>query len=162
MSIEVPDGFVQMPTKSPFNLSVGPYFYKLVSGQAVFGLRVEERHCNTAGNLHGGMVNAIADIALGNNIGLQLAAKDSLDGTDLMTKRRGGPIATVSMSTDFFGTAQNGDWVEIDVDVQRTGRNLAFANAFLSVVKASGIDASDKESTHQQIARVSAVFKVMR
>ena len=143
------DGFELMQTASPFNLLVGPYYYKLVDAGIVFGLRVEEKHCNSAGNLHGGLINAMADIALGNNIGMQLAADPSPDTEELMIKRKGGPIATVSMSTDFVGSASKDDWVEIEVDIQRIGQSLAFANAYLT-------------SHDERIARISAIYKIMR
>ena len=62
---------------------------------------------------------------------------------------RGAPIATLNLTTDFVGTAQQGAWVEVHVDVQKAGRSVGFANAYLVC-------------GGERIARASAVFKVLR
>ena len=145
---DVPSGFEALATASPFNKNVGPYYCKPREGQLVIGLRVEEKHCNSVGKLHGAMFAAIADIALGHNIALALTQGA---GDRVAPKSAGiprAPIATVSLSTDFVGSAEQGDWVEVAVDVQRAGRTLAFANAYLMVGKA-------------RIGRASGVFRVL-
>ncbi len=150
---EIPGDFVPLDTASPFNRHVGPYHCCMVDKRFVLGLLIEEKHCNSAGRLHGGMMSAIADIAIGHNVGLTLAANAAADqgGGDFeISDLRGAPkapIATVSMSSDFVGTAGIGDWVEVHVDVQKAGQSLAFANAY--IIKDT-----------QRIARISAVFKV--
>ena len=40
-------------------------------------------------------------------------------------------LTTASVTTDFAGSAQIGDWVEAHVDVQKVGGRLAFANCYL-------------------------------
>ena len=52
------------------------------------------------------------------------------------------------MSTDFAGTARIGDWIEAHVDVQRVGKQMAFANAYLVC-------------DGQRIARISGVYKII-
>ena len=149
---DIPPGFTALNTNSPFNNLLGPYYCQLRDGGLVIGLRVEERHCNTGGKLHGGMVPALADIALGHNIGLALAAgrePGAETPQELARGVPGAPIATVSMSTDYAGTATRGDWIEAHADVQKAGRSLAFANAYLMC-------------GDERIARVSAVFRVFR
>ena len=94
------------------------------------------------------MISAVSDIALGNNIGLALANDGHFDGIKAR-EAPGAPIATVSMTTDFVGTASVGDWVEVHVDVQRTGKSLAFANAY-------------HICNGERIARSSGIFKVLR
>ena len=92
------------------------------------------------------MICAIADIALGQNVGLALAKQGAFD--NIQDNGPGAPIATVSMTTDFAGTAKVGEWVETYVEVQRTGRSLAFANAYLVC-------------GNERIARTSGVYKVL-
>ena len=54
-------------------------------------------------------------------------------------------LTTVNISADFVGEARIGDWVEAQVDIQRIGRQLVFANAFLV-------------TRGKRITRASAVF----
>jgi len=57
-------------------------------------------------------------------------------------------MVTVNMSIDFAGTAAAGDWIEVSVDIQRAGKRMAFANAYL-------------ERRGERIARVSGVYQVI-
>jgi len=141
----VPDGFEPLNTVSPYNTLVGPFYQRVDGDKFVGGLLIEPKHCNTAGRLHGGMVGSIADVTIGHNIGLALVAQA---GGNLATDAPGARMATVSLSTDFSGSAREGDWLEVHVDVQKVGGSLAFANAYLSVGE-------------ERIARVSAVFKLL-
>ncbi len=129
----IPSGFEPLPTSSPFNNSVGPIYCRAEQNSLVVGLAVETRHCNTAGLLHGAMCSALFDVALGNNIALAMSA--GLAAEDALEKRRQGaarvPIATVSLSIDFAGTAREGDWVEVHAQVQKVGGTLAYANGLL-------------------------------
>ena len=86
----------------------------------------------------------MADIAIGHNIGLALAGADP----DAVKGAPKAPITTVSLNTDFVGTARFGEWVETRVDVQKTGRTLGFANAYVF-------------RGEERIARVSAVFRIL-
>ena len=36
----------------------------------ILGLRVADKHCNSGGRLHGSMICAMADLAIGHNVGL--------------------------------------------------------------------------------------------
>ncbi len=144
----VPPDFQPLATGSPFNQAVGPFHCALRGDHLIIGLLIEQKHCNSAGNLHGGMVSSIADVALGHNIGLAMGRQAGAEIRSLSSGTPRAPIATVSMSTDFAGTARLGDWVEAHVDVQRTGRSLAFANAYLV-------------RGEQRIARISAVFRIL-
>ncbi|NKB96915.1 MAG: hypothetical protein GKR90_00225 [Pseudomonadales bacterium] len=143
----IPDGFDEMKTGSPFNTWAGPFYAKEVDANVIIGFIVAEHHCNSAGRVHGAMICAAADIALGRNIGIATHAKGYFDEGSLQN-RSGAPIATMNLTTDFVGTARQGAWVEVHVDVQKAGRSVGFANAYL---------VSDGE----RIARASAVFKVL-
>lgn len=149
----VPADFQKLEVVSPFVETNGPLYGKLIDGGAVFGMRVEKQHCNRGNKLHGGMVCTIADIAIGHNIaaalGNDLEAQPTSSNDEAASGPPAVPMTTVSMSTDFTGSAQLGDWVEVHVDVHRVGGSLAFANAYLSC-------------NEQRIARVSAIFKLLR
>ena len=51
------------------------------------------------------------------------------------------------LTLDFAGSVKVGDWVETRVDIQKLGRRMAFANAYLSVYG-------------ERVVRASAVFLV--
>lgn len=143
----IPTDFDPLDTSSPFINQVGPLYSRVKKDRIDLGLLVEEIHCNRSGNLHGAMVCAIADIALGQNVGLALATNGAFENVK-DNGSPGAPIATVSMSTDFAGSAKVGDWVETHVEVQRAGRSMAFANAYLVC-------------NGERIARTSGVYKVI-
>lgn len=157
----IPQGFKPLETVSPFIQINGPFYRKAEQQREIFGLLIAQQHCNRGNKLHGGMVCTIADIAIGHNIALSIWSERLLTKENEQEQQEqkteappasgppGSPMATVSMSTDFSGSANLGEWVEVHVDVHRVGGSLAFANAYLIC----------KE---QRIARVSAVFKLLR
>lgn len=136
--------FLPLNSSSPFNNLVGPYFVRFHHDSLIIGLRLEDKHCNNSGRLHGAMIAAIFDTALGHNLGLAIAKDNGEDLTQYSAGVPGAPILTTSLTTDYLGTAFSGDWVEVSVDIQRAGKSMAFANAELfhdgqRIAKASGI-----------------------
>lgn len=133
---DIPAGFqrVQRPRHNPFNEMVGPFYERHHGAEVSLGLRIEERHTNSRGICHGGLLATMADLALGYAC---LAAG----------KGAGGPssFVTVHLSLDFAGGAKTGDWVHSEVEVQKIGSRIAFANCFLV---ANGV----------RIVRASAIF----
>ena len=132
----IPEGFspLQRPRPNPFNDMVGPFYERRRGDQVSLGLRIEERHCNSRGLAHGGLLAALADVALG-YAALAVAGQSS--------------FVTVQLSMDYSGSARAGDWVESEVEVQHAGSRLAFANGYLL---AGG----------RRIVRASAIFALSR
>ena len=128
-----PAGFGALFRSSPVIDLIGPVYSKGEGADLVLGLRVEQKHCNMRGSVHGGILATLADIALGYTIAFS-------------TKPPTGLI-TANLSLDFAGTAKIGDWLEAKVDVQKKGGRLAFANCYIS-------------AGEQRIVRASAVFVV--
>ena len=128
-----PAGFGPLARSSPAIDLIGPVYAKGEGADLVLGLRVEKKHCNMRGTLHGGIVATLADIALGYTIAFSTTPPTGL--------------ITANLTLDFAGTAKIGDWLEARVDVQKKGGRLAFANCYLSVGE-------------QRIVRASAVFVV--
>jgi uncharacterized protein (TIGR00369 family) len=125
-----PAGFKPLPAASPFNDLVGPLHEKRGEGAIALGLRVENKHCNSRGICHGGVLATLADLALGYG----LMAK---------TGSRSG-FVTAHLDIDYAGAAELGDWIHSAVEVQRVGSRLAFATGYLCVdearvVRMSGI-----------------------
>lgn len=134
MTKAIPEGFrlVQRSRPNPFNEMVGPFYEKREGSDVSLGLRIQERHTNSRGICHGGMLATLADLALGYAC--------------VAAGKPGGPTSfvTVNLSLDFSGSAKPGDWVQSEVEVQKTGARLAFANCYLvandvRIVRASAI-----------------------
>jgi uncharacterized protein (TIGR00369 family) len=118
-SADLPEGFrrVERPRRNPFNELVGP-FYERRDGDAVtLGLRIEERHLNSRGLCHGGLLATLSDLALGYAM---LAETKGLTN-----------FVTVHLSIDYADAAKEGDWIESRVEIQRIASKLAFANCYL-------------------------------
>lgn len=133
MSI-IPAGFIPLFRSSPFLDLLGPIYNQRTDRGLVIGLRVEDKHCNARGLVHGGLLSSLADVALGYN--------------SAFAQEPPTPIVTSSLTIDYAGTAKLGDWITIESDVQKVGKSLAFANCYFIV-----------ESV--RIARASAVFSVI-
>ncbi|MGQ0651046.1 MAG: PaaI family thioesterase, partial [Betaproteobacteria bacterium] len=101
------------------------------------GVKLEEKHANSRGICHGGMLATLADLSLGY----------------AMLAHAGGKaeFVTAHLSLDYAGAARAGDWVESQVEIQRMGSRLAFANCYLvaggkRIVRASAIFARAEKS----------------
>jgi acyl-coenzyme A thioesterase PaaI-like protein len=143
----IPAGFRRLAGESPFSKWAGPFYVRSDDSNIVLGFEVAAHHCNRAGRLHGSMICAAADLAIGQNVGAAVAEL-GYASTD-PSRRVGAGIATISLNTDFVGYAPEGAWIEVHVDVQKAGRSVSFANAY---VRHKG----------ERIARASAVFKTLQ
>ena len=128
--VSIPEGFKPIKRGGPFLTSLGPLYYRREGEGLIIAIRVEERHLNTRGIAHGGMLMTLADSALG----IALAN----------TSNPPQPMVTVSMSTDFLQVASAGDWLEAKVNIDRVGKRLAYALCYLyvgerSILRASGV-----------------------
>lgn len=130
---EIPEGFAPLFRSSPFLEAIGPIYGKGEGANLIVGLRIIEKHTNARGLAHGGIFATLADIALGYCLAFYTDPPQSL--------------VTTNLSLDFAGSARIGDWVEVKVDIQKSGSRLAFANAYISV-------------GDQRIVRASAVFLI--
>ena len=131
---DVPQGFQPLFRSSPVIDLIGPVYSKGEGADLVLGLRVEQKHCNMRGTLHGGILATLADVALGYAIAFSTQPPTGL--------------VTTNLTLDFAGTAKIGEWLEARVDVQKKGSRLAFANCYIS-------------AGESRIVRASAVFLVM-
>ena len=133
---EPPPGFVPYRRSSPYLDLVGP-IYESADGPLVIGLWLDARHTNARGFVHAGFLVALADTLLGHTI-----LRDP--GTP--------PIVTVSLTTNFTGTAHPGRWLHGRAEVRRHGARVAFAECSFHaderlVMSASGIFVAQSAST---------------
>jgi acyl-coenzyme A thioesterase 13 len=132
-----PPGFRALGRLSPFNALVGPLYARKKRGRELsIGLRIEPKHTNSRGICHGGVLATLADLSLGY----------------AMHAKAGGKVSfvTAHLAVDFAGAARIGDWLEAEVEIQRMGTRLAFANCYLvadgrRIVRASAIFARTGE-----------------
>jgi uncharacterized protein (TIGR00369 family) len=126
----VPQGFIVLDRTSPYIEAMGPFYWKVDGKQRIVAIRAGERHINSRGFVHGGVLCGLADLAIGYNLAF-------LEEPPL-------PLVTVNLTVDFAGAARKGDWLECRVDIQRAGGRLSYANAYIwrgenRIVRASAI-----------------------
>ena len=131
--MEPPPGFSPLFRTSPALQLVGPLYGRGEGARLEIGLRVDHKHCNARGTVHGGILATLADVALGYAMAFSTAPPTA--------------ALTANLSLDFAGSAGIGDWLQSEVDIQKQGSRLAFANCYIS---AGG----------ERIVRASAVFLV--
>ncbi|PPQ14732.1 thioesterase [Bradyrhizobium sp. AC87j1] len=131
---DIPAGFEPLFRKSPLTEPWEPLYSKNTDKAVIIGLRLARPHTNGRGLIHGGLIAALADNAMGYSCALV---------TNWTTS-----FVTVSLSVDFAGAAEIGQWCSIESDVIKTGKTICFAQC---LVKAD--DAV--------IARASGTFRVV-
>lgn len=131
---DIPEGFARHFRQSPVTDPWEPLYSKRTDIAVIIGFRLAAPHTNARGMVHGGLITALADNAMGLSCAHQFNNTVSL--------------VTVSLSIDFIGTAQIGQWIAIEPDVIKTGATICFVQ---SLVKTDGI----------VIARANATFRVV-
>lgn len=129
-----PEDFKILERESPFINLIGPIFEKSTAECVVIGLRASEKHCNMRGDIHGGVVSSLADIAFGYNIGFAQQPPIS--------------AVTATLTVDYVGRISQGDWLEVHTDIHKLGKRLVFANCFFYVGET-------------RVARANAVFSIL-
>ena len=129
-----PDGFELSQSRGPFTTRNGPVYRAIAEGDIRSGLWVLDRHCNSMGFMHGGMISAFADGAL---------AWAAWHETRRMS-------VTLKLTTSYFGTIRPGDWLEAHP-------RAISANDGIVQVEADMLVAGEKLA-----ARADATFRVLR
>ncbi|MFC7335346.1 PaaI family thioesterase [Rhodocista pekingensis] len=103
--------------RDPWETLTGPFYFRR-EGEAVrCAFRVEAKHLNGLGVIHGGCLMTFADFAL-------FAIAHPLIGT--------GPAVTVSLHGDFIAAGREGELVEATGEVTRASRSLVFVRGLLT------------------------------
>lgn len=119
---EVPAGLppgAENVSRGGFNLHAGPIWRLPPEGEVRrFALVVADKHMNSAGSVHGGLLMTFADISMS-----QTARAAS-----------GAPTtSTVSLTCDFVGPGKAGEILECRVRVTRQTRTMVFLSADIVV-----------------------------
>jgi uncharacterized protein (TIGR00369 family) len=134
-SIEIPEGFEPHFRKSPFTDPWEPLYSRRTERAVIMGLRLAKAHTNARGLIHGGLIAALADNAMGYSCAQATGWRSS--------------FVTISLAVDFTGSADIGQWLAVESEVIRTGSTICFA---LCLVKAD--DAV--------VARANGTFRVVK
>jgi len=128
-----PEGFKPHFKTSPVTAPWEPLFSRRGERRVEIGLWLREAHCNSRGFLHGGVIAALADNAMGLScVACQPGVKGAL---------------TVSLTVDYVASAKLGQWLRIEPRVIKAGGTLGFADALIT---------ADGDT----VARASATFRM--
>lgn len=134
--LAVPDGFEPTPMGGPFIASLGPLHLSTSRESPRLGLRIEERHCNTMGHCHGGMLASFADMMMPAVMYPHpvLAADPHL-------------LPTISLQLDYLAPVVLGSWIEGEAQVLKVTRSVVFCQGLVT-------------SNGKPVLRCSGVYKV--
>ena len=97
----IPPGFRELTEASGFAAANGPWFEKIENGRLIRGFMPGPPHANSLGILHGGMLAAFLDSAMGSTVFNTL-------------QRR---CVTLRLSLDYLGPGKVGDWLQAEAEV---------------------------------------------
>lgn len=110
----VPAGFERLPTGLGFTDNLQPIYRRIDGEDATFGLVVTDRHCNTMGICHGGVLMTLADITATTACNLAHGVV------------AGSP--TVHIDIDFISAAQRGEWIQAVAEHVTAKRRFGFSS----------------------------------
>lgn len=133
----IPTDFAPHDRSSPLTQPWEPIFARRGGHRLWLGIEVRAAHTNSRGLLHGGLIAALADNTLGLNLVLELQAegRSALQG-----------LVTSSLTVDFLGRAELGQWLEFSASFIHAGGTQGVAGG---LVTADGLP----------IARANATFR---
>src|SRR5882757_476083 len=106
VATDIPVGFERHFRQSPLTDPWEPLYSMRTEKAVIIGLRLARPHTNSRGLIHGGLIAALADNAMGHSCGHQMDGASSL--------------VTISLAVDFIGAAQVGQWLAVETDVIKT------------------------------------------
>src|SRR3954466_1171878 len=110
MTDDIPEGFERRTRRSPLTDAWEPLYSKTTDKAVIIGLRLAKPHTNGRGLIHGGLIAALSDNAMGYSCALVTDWKAS--------------FVTIGLAVDFIGSAQIGQWLAIESDVIKTGSTI--------------------------------------
>ena len=131
---DIPEGFERHSRRSPLTDPWEPLYSKQTDKARHHRAAACQAAHQRRGLIHGGLIAALADNAMGHSCGHVMGGVSSL--------------VTIRLAVDFIGTAEVGQWLAVESDVIKTGSTICFAQ---SLIKADGV----------VIARANATFRVV-
>ncbi|SDU05375.1 PaaI family thioesterase [Halopseudomonas salegens] len=112
---EIPEGFTRHNRPSGLTQPWEPIYAARREEAFSLGLYAAQAHVNSRGFVHGGLLCALADNAMGLSCAYQIEGCSGL--------------LTVNISMDYLGSGQLGDWIEVRAQPRQLGKSLCFAEA---------------------------------
>ncbi|WOB08780.1 PaaI family thioesterase [Piscinibacter gummiphilus] len=113
-----PEGYARHTRRSPLTDPWEPLLSRETADSVQLAVEVRDAHCNGRGFAHGGLISALADNAMGLSI-VRLARQQP--------GQEQASAVTVTLALDFLDAARIGEWLEVQPNVLKLGRTLAFA-----------------------------------
>jgi uncharacterized protein (TIGR00369 family) len=111
------DGWEPFENKGFIGL-IGPVVFRSHEGRTQCGFVASDKHENRNGVIHGGMLAAFSDRSL---------------GTGARLGRPGIKTATIELSMHYVSSVNVGEFVQIDCEIVRMTKTLAFMRGTLTV-----------------------------
>jgi acyl-coenzyme A thioesterase PaaI-like protein len=139
-------GFAPHDRRSPVTDAWRPLWSRRTSGAVEIGFDVATCHCNGRGILHGGVLAALADNAMGLSLGqaLEMCARGDASGEPGNVSG----IFTTTLTLDYVGMARVGQRIIISPRVIHLGKGSSVVDALVTC-----------DGT--VIARANAAFRVL-
>lgn len=128
-----PAGYKCSTTRGPYTTHNGPFYHRTDETSFWHGVRLQQRHCNSRGIAHGGMLMAFCD---------------GLLATAVHRETRQGAV-TVRVTSDFLSAAKAGEWLEGTARVTKVLEDMVFCSGEAKV-------------GDSLVIKVSGVFKVLK
>src|SRR6202163_1725066 len=109
---DIPAGFERHFRQSPLTDPWEPLYSKRTDHAVIIGLRLAKPHTNGRGLIHGGLIAALSDNAMGYSCAHKMGGVSSL--------------VTIGLAVDFIGTAEVGQWLAGEPEGIKTGRQQCF------------------------------------
>src|SRR3981189_1117972 len=110
INTDIPAGFERHFRQSPLTKPGEPLYSKRTDRAVIIGLRLAKPHTNGRGLIHGGLIAALSDNAMG------YSCAQAMDWTT--------SFVTISLAVDYVGSAQIGQWLAVESDVIKTGSTI--------------------------------------
>jgi uncharacterized protein (TIGR00369 family) len=98
---KIPPGFTELLDVVGFAEANGPWFEKVENGRVIRGFLPGPQHANALGIVHGGMMAAFLDSAMGTTVWHTLGRR----------------AVTLKLSLDYLGPGRVGDWLQAEGEV---------------------------------------------
>ena len=131
---DIPEGFAPHPRRSALTAPWEPIYAHHTADAIILALRAGTAHTNSRGFVHGGLMCALADNAMGLSCGMAMPQT--------------GGLVTVSLSIDFLSPAKIGQWLSFNTSFVKRGGTLCFVQCFV-------------QADNTVCARANATFRVL-
>ncbi len=105
------DRYKVFDPKDPHETNTGPFFWRKRDGRLRFAFEAEEKHCNSGGIVHGGLLMTFADLMM---------CATGTEGTD------DNGVFTVSFNAEFMASGNRGEIIKARAEVVRRTGQMVF------------------------------------